>query len=228
MFTLDINFLDDDSRKGAEAFAPEAKPLADSQFILIGGGVALVSILLAGIIWYFVDQTIQRQNAQIAELTGQETALDNKLKELAAVEGSIKKIEDQTTVLVNLFVGDIPLSAILSEIRTRSIANVKVKEITQDGKVLKLLGQARNFDDVSDLALLLKGSSLVEPDGVRVVSVTQEPEDKETKIALVSFEVAVPLTTKSLIAIIPELEQAGATGTVARIRLLQEQEVLPK
>lgn len=228
MFTLDINFLNDDSRKSTDAFAPEAAPLADSQFILIGGGVALVSILLAGTIWYFVDQTVQRQNAQIAELTSQETALDNKLKELAGVEGSIKKIEDQTASLVDLFVSDLPPSAILSEIRTRSLTNVKVREIIQEAKGLKLLGEARNFDDVSDLALLLKGSPLVEPDGVRVTSVTQEPEDKDTKIALVSFELQVPLTTKRLISIIPDLEKAGATGTVARIRLLQEQEVLPK
>jgi type IV pilus assembly protein PilN len=228
MFTLDINFLDDDSRKGSEAFAVEAQPLADSQFILIGGGVALVAMALTGGIWYVIDQTVQSQTVKLAELGAKEGTLDAKLKELATVEGSIKKIEEQTQVLVNLFVGDIPLSSILSEVRSRTIANVKVKDISQDGKNLKLSGEARNYDDVTDLVLLLKGSPLVEPDGVKLVSATQQPEDKETKIALVAFDITAPLTKKNVIELIPELEATGAQGAVARIRILQEKEVLPK
>jgi type IV pilus assembly protein PilN len=228
MFTLDINFLDDDSRKGTEAFGVEAQPLADSQFILIGGGIALVAMAIAGGIWYVIDQSVQRQTLQLAELSVNEGKLDSKLKELAVVEGSIKKIEEQTLVLVNLFVGDIPISSILSEVRSRTIANVKVKDISQDGKNLKLSGEARNYDDVTDLVLLLKGSPLVEPDGVKLVSATQQPEDKETKIALIAFEIVAPLTKKNVIELIPELESSGAQGAVARIRLLQEKEVLPK
>jgi type IV pilus assembly protein PilN len=228
MFRLDINFLDDDSRKGSEAFAVEAQPLADSQFILIGGGVALVALAIAGGFWYFIDQKVQEQNARIATLTTQETALDTKLKELAAVEGSVKQIEAQTQALVNLFVEDIPLSSIMTEVRSRTVANVRIKDFNQDGKNLKLTGDAKKYDDVTDLVLLIKGSPLVEPAGVKLVSATQQPEDKETKVALVSFDITVPLVKKNAIELLPELERTGAQGAVARIRLLQDKEVLPK
>jgi len=236
MFKLDINFLDDDSRKGSEAFAAEAQPLADSQFILIGGGIALVALAIAGGFWYFIDQKIQNQNIQIAQLTVKESTLDAKLKELAAVEGSVIKIEAQTQALVNLFVEDIPISSIMTEVRARTATNVRIKDFSQDGKNLKLSGDAKNYDDVTDLVLLLKGSPLVESEGVKLISAAQQPEDKETRIALVSFDIAVPLTKKNLIELLPELERTGAQGAVARIRSLQDKdirslqdkEVLPK
>jgi type IV pilus assembly protein PilN len=228
MFRLDINFLDDDSRKGSEAFAVEAQPLADSQFILIGGGVALVALAIAGGFWYFIDQKVQEQNAKIATLTSEETVLDTKLKELAAVEGSVKQIEAQTQALVNLFVEDIPISSIMTEVRSRTVANVRIKDLNQDGKSLKVTGDAKKYDDVTDFVLLLKASPLVESEGVKLISATQQPEDKETKIALVSFDITVPLSKKNAIDLLPELERTGAQGAVSRIRLLQDKEVLPK
>jgi type IV pilus assembly protein PilN len=228
MFTLDINFLDDDSRKGAEAFATESQPIADAQFIIIGGIAGLVALAIAGGFWFLIDQKIQSQTAKISELTGKESILDAKLQELAAVEGSVKKIEAQTQALVNLFVGDIPLSSLMSEIRTRTLTNVRIKDISQNGKEIKLLGDAKGYDDVTDLVLLLKDSPFFQADGVKLISATQQPEDKETKISLVSFDVSIPLTAKTVVELLPELERTGAQGSVARIRLLQEKEVIPK
>ena len=42
MYTLDINFLSD--RAGDEAQAIERQPIADSQFLVYGGAVAVVAL----------------------------------------------------------------------------------------------------------------------------------------------------------------------------------------
>ncbi|NJK59408.1 MAG: hypothetical protein HC918_02965 [Oscillatoriales cyanobacterium SM2_1_8] len=226
MYTLDINFLEDDSRKTQEVGAAGAVSADDSKYMLIGGGVAALAIAAVGGIYFALNNAVEAQKQQIAQLTQEEQQLDARLKELASAEQSVQQIEAETQELVKLFVGQVPLSAILTEVRERTIKDVRITGLQQAGTEVTLKGQARNYDDANRFVLVLKDSPLFEGDQVKLQSAIQGKEDPDTRIALVDFEIRAGLTTKNTAELLSELERLKAEGAVARIRLLQEEGVI--
>jgi len=226
MYTLDINFLEDDSRKTQEVGAAGAISADEGKFVAIGGGIAALAIALVVGIFFGLTSSIEAQKQQIAQLTQEEQQLDAKLKELASAEQSVAQIEAETKELVKLFVGQVPLSAILTEIRERTLKDIRVTGIQQAGTDITLKGQARSYDDANRFVLVLRDSPLFASERVQLQSATQGKEDPDTRIALVDFEIRAGLTTKNTAELLPELERLKAEGAVARIRLLQEEGVI--
>ncbi|MFQ3679740.1 MAG: PilN domain-containing protein [Pseudanabaenaceae cyanobacterium] len=226
MYTLDINFLEDDSRKTQEVGAAGAVSADDSKFMLIGGGVAALAIAVVGGIYFALNNAVEAQKQQLAQLTQEEQQLDAQLKELASAEQSVQQIEAETQELVKLFVGQIPLSAILTEVRERTIEGIRIQGIRQAGTDVTLTGQARNYDDANRFVLVLRDSPLFESNRVRLQSAIQRKEDPDTRIALVDFEIQAGLTSKNTAELLADLERLQAEGAVARIRLLKEEGVI--
>ncbi len=226
MYTLDINFLEDDSRKTQEVGAAGAISADEGKFVAIGGGVAALALAVVGGIFFTLNNSIEAQKQQIAQLTQEEQQLDAKLKELASAEQSVAQIEAETQELVKLFVGQVPLSAILTEVRERTLKDIRVTSIQQAGTDVTLKGQARSYEDANRFVLVLKDSPLFASERVQLQSAVQGKEDPDTRIALVDFEIRAGLTTKSTAELLPELERLKAEGAVARIRLLKEEGVI--
>ncbi len=226
MYTLDINFLDDDSRKTQEVGAAGAIAADEGKYIAIGGGTAVLAFALVGGIFFGLTRSIEAQKQQIAQLTQEEQQLDAKLKELASAEQSVAQIEAETKELVKLFVGQVPLSAILTEIRERTLKDIRITSIQQAGTDITLKGQARSYDDANRFVLVLRDSPLFTSERVQLQSAIQGKEDPDTRIALVDFEIRAGLTTKNTAELLPDLERLKAEGAVARIRLLKEEGVI--
>ncbi|HAN46807.1 MAG TPA: hypothetical protein DCQ32_09695 [Cyanobacteria bacterium UBA8156] len=226
MYTLDINFLEDDSRKTQEVGAAGVISADEGKFVAIGGGVAALALAAVGGMFFALSNAVATQKQQIAQLTQEEQQLDARLKELASAEQSVQQIEAETQELVKLFVGQVPLSAILTEVRERTLKDIRITGIQQSGTEVTLRGQARNYDDANRFVLVLKDSPLFTSEQVKLQSAIQGREDPDTRIALVDFEIRAGLTTKNTAELLSDLERLRAEGAVARIRLLQEEGVI--
>ncbi|MGQ9865824.1 MAG: PilN domain-containing protein [Pseudanabaenaceae cyanobacterium] len=226
MYTLDINFLEDDSRKSQEVGTAGTISADEGKFIAIGGGIAALAIAAVGGMFLALNNAVAAQKQRIEQLTQEEQQLDAKLKELASAEQSVQQIEAETQELVKLFVGQVPLSAILTEVQERILKDVWVTNIQQAGTNVNLRGRARSYEDVNYFVVVLRESPLFASERVVLQSATQQKEDPNTGIALVDFEIQAGLTTKNTAELLPDLERLKAEGTVARIRLLQEEGVI--
>lgn len=220
MYSLDINFLND--RETATEAEQEQQPLADKQFLIGGGAIALVAIAAAAGAYFFLQFSSQGLQEEFATLSSKEQALDAKLKELASAEQSVKAIDDRTNALVQLFVSSIPKSAILQDLRERAPGSVQIANIDQSGKGLRITGVATSFDEVNDFLLLLQASPYLDNQKTKLNSARLRAESKDVKVTLVDYEINSSLVEKSASELLPDLQKSGSEGTVTRIKLLQQ------
>jgi type IV pilus assembly protein PilN len=220
MYSLDINFLND--RETATEVAAEQQPLADKQFLIGGGAIALVAIAAAAGAYFFLQFSSQGLQEEFSTLSSREQTLDNKLKELSTAEQQVKAVDDRTNALVQLFVGAIPPSAILQDIRERAPGNVQISNIDQSGKGVRIVGLATSFDDVNDFLLLLQSSPYLDNQKTKLNSAKLRPESKDVKVTLIDYEISSSLVEKSATELLPDLQKSGSEGTVTRIKLLQQ------
>lgn len=229
MYTIDINFLKD--RQAAEGVG-EAQPIADVNW-LIGGGVVAVILLASTGIYYFVLSG-QRANLQqeVQRLTNQEQQLDKQLAELKAKEAKITTIDQQTQQLLTLFVGDIPASAILQDIRERTPANVKIKsfqqldrKITLEGEVAASSPKDSAFDQINDFMLKLQESPFLAANGVELKSAKLAPPRKDVEVDIAQYSIELTLTPANALDLEAALQRVQSDGILARIAILRQKGV---
>jgi type IV pilus assembly protein PilN len=234
MYTLDINFLSD--RAADESQSVERQPIADSQFLIYGGAVAGVALAIVGgafLVLNFQNEGIQQT---LSTLTAEEAQLNSKLTALKGQETELQAIQGRTGELVNLFVGNLPVSAIADDIRKRTPVTVQVDAITQASVAataqatstsqISLTGKATSYNELNDFLLLLKASPLLEGKETILVSSALQPATTDKNFTLVNFQIRTAVTTKSPANILPALQKTGADGLVTRVNLLKQQGVI--
>lgn len=224
MYSLDINFLSD--RIDPEKEAQARVPLQDTQWLVYGGAACAVFLAIAGGAYFYFTYRVNELQTTVATLTAQEAALDAKLLELNNSEKVIKSIEDRTNQLVTLFVGEIPASAVLQEVRQRLPVGVQVDTITQNGKAISLVGQATSYNDVNDTLLLFQSSPYVDSVKTKLDFARLQPQKQDVSITLIDFAISATLTNEPVTKFLPQLQNSGAEGLVQRIKLLQEKGVI--
>ncbi|BBC22900.1 PilN domain-containing protein [Pseudanabaena sp. ABRG5-3] len=236
MYTLDINFLND--RAAAEAQAVERQPIADSQFLIYGGAVAVVALALVGGAFFFLNSANEGIQQELATLTAKETEFNGKLKGLEEQEKKLQAIQARTEQLLSLFIGNLPVSAISDDIRKRTPITVQIKSIaqtsipptpqnpTQSLSTVSLDGTATNYNELNDYLLLLKASPLLDGEKTKLVSSTLQPATVDKNFTLVNFQIQTTVTSKSPAELLPQLQKLGADGLVARVNLLRQQGVI--
>ncbi|PZU97894.1 MAG: hypothetical protein DCE90_05205 [Pseudanabaena sp.] len=235
MYTLDINFLSD--RVAEQAQATERQPIADSQFLIYGGAVAVAALAIVGGAWVILNGANQGIQEQLSTLTAEETELTGKLAALTGQETELQGIQARTTELVGLFIGNLPASALSDEIRKRTPITVQVDSITQatiaptpesprTGSTISLNGKTTSYNELNDFLLLLKASPLLDPTQTKLLSSTLQQATTDNNFTLVNFQIVTATTTKSPSEILPELQKTGADGLVTRVNLLKQEGVI--
>jgi type IV pilus assembly protein PilN len=234
MYTLDINFLSD--RVADEAQAAERPPIADSQFLIYGGAAAVVAFAIVGGAFLVLNSQNEGIQNELSALTAKESQLNSKLTALKTQETELQAIEARTGELVNLFVGNFPVSAITDDIRKRTPITVQVEAITQASvaasatdrakTTISLTGKATSYNELNDFLLLLKASPLLEDKDTVLVSSSLLPATSDKNFNLVNFQIITATTSKSPADILPELQKTGADGLVTRVNLLKQQGVI--
>lgn len=224
MYNLDINFLKD--REPTAQELGTAAPIADSQFLIGGGAIAVVALASVGGIYFFLQSQVSSLTAELSTLTAQEVVLDAELQRLAGSEAEVKAVEDRTRLLTSLIVKDIPISVILQDIRVRTPETVQVFSVTQAGTSITITGQSRGFDEANDFLLILQKSPYLDPVTTKLASARQKPPVKGVNIVLVDYQITTSLTQQTTDKLVADLEKSEAQGAVTRVKLLQEKGVL--
>jgi len=224
MYNLDINFLKD--REPAAQESVVAAPIADSQFLIGGGAVALVALATMGGVYLFLQSQVNSLQTELSQLTTEESALDAQLIILAGSEAEVKAIEGRAQLLTNLIIKDIPTSVVLQDIRVRTPESIQVFTIAQAGKQITITGQATGFDEANDFLLILQKSPYLDSTLTKLTSARQRPPVQGVDLTLVDYQITASLTDKTTDKLVADLEKSEAQGAVARVKLLQEKGVI--
>ena len=237
MYTLDINFLSD--RVAAETqSAVERQPIADSQFLLYGAIAAAVALAPVGGAYLYLSSEKAAVQTKLDALTSQESQLDAQIKALDVQVAQFTAIEARKNELLSLFVGNLPASAIATDISNRTPISVQIKSITQASAAadpqdpsrvvseINLNGSATNYGELNDYLLLLQASPFLDPTETKIVSSTLQQATVDKNFNLVNFQNKSVLTSKRPDELLPDLQKTGADGLVTRVNLLRQQGVI--
>lgn len=146
----------------------------------------------------------------------------------------LQAIEAKTGELVNLFVGNLPVSVIIDDIKKRTPITVQVDAITQTSaaataqstatSAISLSGKATSYNELNDFLQLLKASPLLKAEETVLVSSTLQPATADRNFTLVNFQIRTVVTSPT--ETLPYLQKIGADGLVTRINLLKQQGVI--
>jgi type IV pilus assembly protein PilN len=224
MYNLDINFLKD-REPATQELGPSA-PIADSQFLIGGGAVALVALAIVGGIYFFLQSQVDSLTAELSKLTAQESTLDAQLKVLAGTEAEVRAVEERTRLLKDLIVKDVPTSVILQDISVRTPPSIQVFSIAQSGKNITITGQSAGFDEANDFLLILQKSPYLDPANTKLTTARQKPPVNGVDLVLVDYQITASLNDKTTDKLLLDLEKSEAQGAVSRVKLLKEKGVI--
>jgi type IV pilus assembly protein PilN len=225
MYSIDINFLNDREAPEQQG-GGQSLEIADSQFMVYGGIVAAVAVLIAGGYYLFVSSRLSTLQAESNRLTAQKTEIDNKVKRVGELNTQIAQSQTQAQALTNLFVGQLPTYAVLSDFRRRTPETIQINSYSQTdaptGSVIQIVGTAKDYQALNDYFLLLQSSPFFDPTQTKLGTATLGSE----KNAVVNFSISTALTKQRADKLKNELAEAGAQGLLVRINKLVEQKVI--
>jgi type IV pilus assembly protein PilN len=151
--------------------------LKEQMPILIGLGVALLSLLgVNGLGWFLNTQNQETEN-HIAQLNTQLAAFRGEKAKLENIQQELKKINDENRAIVNVFTQVESISAILQDLGDQMPRGTVLNSIEfsdqiasneNSGTQINLSGSAKGFDDVNDLLLTLQRSAFFNPQTLKI------------------------------------------------------------
>ncbi|HIK55119.1 MAG TPA: PilN domain-containing protein [Synechococcales cyanobacterium M55_K2018_004] len=266
MYALDINFLNDRTERlepDGRGTGGRIDP-ADRKPLYVGAAIGLLFPALVGVAWLVLSNSNAQMAQRQQELDAQLATLQAALQEVEGVKGQVAQIEQENQALATVFDRIKPWSAILQDIRSRVPAGIQIASITQSPPEpaaaptapaaegdqqqaaaevpppvsrIEITGNARSFNDVNDLVLVLQQSPFLSAQATRLVSAQlvanptpvkfegQQEDSPDVEVQLpdvVQFTVTSTLTDRPASELLQDLRDTLAVGLPARIDALRD------
>lgn len=253
MYNIDINFLKDrklDALAGTTTYKKKSATSAEDKLpLLMGTGVAVALVAIAGGALFFLNNQKTSQTEAIAQLETEIQRLQGKNQEISQIQSEIDGITREIAILVSVFDQIKPWSAMLGEIASVTPNNIQIRSLNQseDGSLI-INGYADSYDQVNDLFLTLKNSPLLNSEATKLTttSLVDNPssvifdraqlydsdiENPDTGVTVelpkvVLYTITTAITDESSQKYLNQLNRQGAIGLVSRLTTLQRKGVL--
>ncbi len=148
--------------------------------ILIGLGVALLSLLGVNALGWFLNSQNQITQSHITLLNTQLAAFKGEKEKLKTIEQDLKKINDENRAIVNVFTQVQSVAAILQDIGDQMPQGTVLNSVEFSDQTagspkagalatqVKLSGSAKGFNEVNDLLLTLQSSTFFNPQTLKI------------------------------------------------------------
>lgn len=246
---------------------------ADSKTPLYLGLGLLVAALagsIGGWAWYTFDSN--QLSGRKAELDQKLGDLEKKQTELKTAQAQLKQANEEIQSLTGVFSNIKPWSAMSQDIRDRLPAGIQLTSITQIDPppvaaapttaqvadkgagapppppppptgLVKIEGEATNFDQVNDFSVVLQKSNFLKPEMTRIQTAELQQPIALSPLSIpgantgnanlspklpgrVKFAIVTALTEVPTSELLRELDRKGAVGLVSRIEALKEKGVI--
>lgn len=247
MYGLDINFLSDrnleTTKTTSVAKDTPGVSLKQQTPLLIGGGIGLALVALAGGFIFILNVQTRQTESNIAELDATLTRLGGKLQSIDEIKAQIETVNGEVTGLVSVFSQIKPWSALLEELKTQTPQTVQINSLqettvtTGEGQApalgLNITGVAQSYDAVNDFLLTLQNSPFLKAEQTKIQSaqqsgalnITLEEGSPYTSAVIpnvVQFNVTTQLNNLPATEMRRELANRGAVGLVSRLQTLEQ------
>jgi type IV pilus assembly protein PilN len=153
----------------------ERRKRARQHFMTVGGGTALIGVLLAFLIYQFYDRQITVQNERNAFLTGEIKKLDKDIADINELRNQIQALLARKQIIETLQAERAQTVHLLEQMVRQMPEGVYLKAMKQSGQKVHVVGYAQSNARVSTLMRNIEASPwLEEPVLVQVNSAVVE------------------------------------------------------
>lgn len=168
----------------------ERRKRARQHFYVLGGGTALVGLLLVGAVHTFYQRQIDTQNDRNLFLKGEIAKLDQEIAEIDSLKAEIAALLARKNVIETLQRDRAQTVHLLDELVRQMPEGVYLKQLVQRGLKVDVVGYAQSNARVSTLMRNIDASDWLSDPGLDVVQTVANGPDHQSQFKLFAQQVA--------------------------------------
>lgn len=200
-------------------------PVANRELLIRGGVIATALVGVAAVIWTGTLLYSRWQQAQEDRLKPFGAQHEQFRRQLSSLGQQTERMNKNNQALADAIVAVPSSSVLLAEMALLTPADVQLRTALQLGNTLTVTGlalQANGLRAINALQLKLEESPLFVGKTVQVQSIVEQPEGQGFSFELkADFATAARRSNRAL------LQSRGAMGLLRRLRLLEQEGLLP-
>ncbi len=150
----------------------EKRKRRQQQFAGLAGLVALLGVIIAGAVWFFLDQQVQQQQLNVAFMKGEISKLDKQIEEIRKIREETASLLAKKQVVEGLQSNRSEPVQLLDQLLRQLPEGVYLKAVKQLGAKVAVTGYAQSNARVSTLMRNLGASPYLEnPELVEIKAV---------------------------------------------------------
>lgn len=140
----------------------EKRKRRQQQFLGIAVFSVIVALLVAGAVWFFLDQQVQLQQANVAYMKGEISKLDKQIEEIRKIREETASLLAKKQVVEGLQSNRSEPVQLLDQLLRQLPEGIYLKQIKQTGVKVNVVGYAQSNARVSTLMRNLGASPYLE------------------------------------------------------------------
>jgi type IV pilus assembly protein PilN len=150
----------------------EKRKRRQQQFIGIGVFTAILGLVVAGAVWFFLDQQVEQQRANVAYMKAEIGKLDKQIEEIRKIREETASLLAKKQVVEGLQSNRSEPVQLLDQLLRQLPEGIYLKQIKQTGVKVNVVGYAQSNARVSTLMRNLGASPYLEnPELVEIKAV---------------------------------------------------------
>ena len=160
----------------------EARKRRQQQFGVLAGISLAIALLVAGAVWIFLDQQVTQQQANVAYMKGEIAKLDKQIEEIRKIREETASLLAKKRVVEGLQANRSEPVQLLDQLLRQLPEGVYLKQITQKGTKVNIVGYAQSNARVSTLMRNLGASPYLENPELVEIRAVPAPDKSGSRV----------------------------------------------
>ena len=169
----------------------EKRKRRQQQFIGLAAATGVLGLIVAGVIWFFLDQQVQQQAANVAYMKTEIGKLDKQIEEIRKIREETASLLAKKQVVEGLQSNRSEPVQLLDQLLRQLPEGIFLKQVKQTGVKVSVLGYAQSNARVSTLMRNLGASPYLEnPELVEIKAVTS-PDKSGSRVNEFNMNISI-------------------------------------
>lgn len=184
----------------------ERRKRRQQQFGVLAGIFALIGLLVAGSIWFFLDQQVTQQQQNVAYMKGEIAKLDKQIEEIRKIREETASLLAKKQVVEGLQSNRSEPVQLLDQLLRQLPEGVYLKAVKQVGPKVNVAGYAQSNARVSTLMRNLGASPYLENPELVEIKAVPNPDKSGNRVNEFNMNISIKRA---------QAENTGSSGKAA-------------
>jgi type IV pilus assembly protein PilN len=169
----------------------EKRKRRQQQFAALAGFAAVVGLLVAGSVWFFLEKQVEQQQENVAYMKAEIAKLDKQIEEIKKIREETASLLAKKQVVEGLQSNRSEPVQLLDQLLRQLPEGVYLKAVKQNGAKVNIMGYAQSNARVSTLMRNLGASPYLENPELVEIKAVQSPDVKGQRVNEFNMNISI-------------------------------------